>query len=137
MTKESKELQAQETGKQEIVEGAVERPGERLAFVPRTDIYETNDGIFVVADIPGVKANSVNITLEENVLSIEGSVEPWAPENHRLAYAEYRVGDYQRKFKLSDRVDRDGIEAQMKGGVLRLHLPKVQPTTKRIVVQAA
>ena len=136
MTNETMDLQVQETDKQEIAESGAERTRDRIAFVPRVDIYETNDSIVVLADMPGVDENSVDITLESDVLSINGYVELEQPESHQLAYAEYRVGDYQRKFTLSDQIDRDGIEATAKDGVLRLHLPKAMPTTKTIAVKA-
>jgi HSP20 family molecular chaperone IbpA len=118
-------LQVQDTEKEEVAESSAERTRDRLAFVPRADVYETNEAITVVADMPGVDENSIDITLEESVLTINGYVEPMAPEGYRLAYAEYRVGDYQRAFTLSDKIDQDGIEAVVKDGVLRLHLPKI------------
>jgi HSP20 family protein len=136
MTEETKDLQVQETEKQEVIESGAERTRERACFVPRADIYETNDGITVVADMPGVDENSVDITLEQNVLTINGYVAPVEPEGYRLAYAEYRVGDYQRRFTISDQTDRDKIEAMMKDGVLRLHLPKMEPTARKIAVKA-
>jgi HSP20 family molecular chaperone IbpA len=57
------------------------------------------------------------------------------PEGYRLAYAEYRVGDFHRRFTLSDQIDRNKIEAAVKDGVLRLHLPKAEPTTRKIAVK--
>ena len=136
MTEETKDLQVQETEKQEVIESGAERTRERACFVPRADIYETNDGITVVADMPGVDENSVDITLEQNVLTINSYVAPVEPEGYRLAYAEYRVGDYQRRFTLSDQIDRDKIEATVRDGVLRLHLPKVEPIARKITVKA-
>jgi HSP20 family molecular chaperone IbpA len=130
---EEKALQAQDTEKQEVAMPGAERTRDRVAFVPRSDIYETNEGITVVADMPGVDENSVDITLENNVLSINGFVESAEPEGHSLAYAEYRVGDYQRAFTISDQIDRDGIEATVKDGVLRLYLPKVTEARKRTI----
>jgi HSP20 family protein len=124
-------LQVQDTEKREVAETGAERTRDRLAFVPRADVYETDDEIVVVADMPGVDANSVDITLEENVLTINGYVEPEPPEGHGLAYAEYRVGDYLRAFTLSDQIDRDGIEATVKDGVLRLRLPKAEAAKMR------
>jgi HSP20 family molecular chaperone IbpA len=128
---EEKALQVQDTEKQEVADTGAERTRDRLAFVPRADIYETNEGINVVADMPGVNENSVEITLENNVLTINGYVEPEEPEGYSLAYAEYQVGDYQRAFTLSDQIDRDGIDAFVKDGVLRLYLPKVTEARKR------
>jgi HSP20 family molecular chaperone IbpA len=128
---EEKALQVEDTEKREVAETGAERTRDQLAFVPRADIYETEEAITVVADMPGVDDTSVDITLENNVLTINGYVEPVRPEGHTLAYAEYQVGDYQRAFTLSDQIDRDGIEAVVKDGVLWLHLPKVTEARKR------
>ena len=136
MAEETKELQIQDTEKQEVAETGAERTRDRLAFVPRVDIYETDENIVVVADMPGVDESSVDITLEKNVLTINGYVEPVQPENYSLAYAEYRVGDYERSFTLSNEIDQDNIEATLKDGVLTLTMPKVGPTTKKIAVKA-
>jgi len=137
MTEETRELQVQDTEKRELAETDTERTRERPAFVPRADIYETDDEIVVVADMPGVDEKTVNITLENNVLTIDGNVEMEPPEGYALSYAEYRVGNYQRAFSLSDQIDREGIEATVKDGVLRLHLPKfTEAKTKKIAIQA-
>jgi HSP20 family protein len=137
MTEETKDLQIQETEKRQVAETDLERTRDRPAFVPRADIYGTDDKIVVVADMPGVDENSVDITLENNVLTINGYVEPEQPEGRSLAYAEYQVGDYQRAFTLSDQIDRDGIEAKVKDGVLRLHLPKItEAKVKKIAIKA-
>lgn len=128
---EEQALQVQDTEKQEVDESGAERIRERPAFVPRADVYETGDTIVVVADMPGVDENSVDITLEDNVLTINGYVEPMAPEGYGLAYAEYRVGDYVRAFTVSDQIDRNGIEATVRDGVLRLYLPKAEEAKLR------
>jgi HSP20 family molecular chaperone IbpA len=133
---EKNELQVQEIQKQEVAESGAERTRERAAFVPRVDIYETEEKVVVVADMPGVDEASVDVTLEKNVLTINGYVEPEAPEGYNLAYAEYRVGDYVRSFSLSNEVDQNNIEATLKDGVLRLNMMKVQPSTKKITVSA-
>jgi HSP20 family molecular chaperone IbpA len=128
---EEKALQVEDTEKREVAETGAERTRDRSAFVPRADIYETEEAITVVADMPGVDEATLDITLENNVLSIDGYVEPTQPEGYSLAYAEYRVGDYQRAFTLSDQIDRAGIEAVIKDGVLRLYLPKITEARKR------
>lgn len=133
---DTQEIQVQEAEKQEIDESGAERTRERRAFVPRVDIYETDSHINVVADMPGVGPESVDITLEKNVLTINGYVEPSHPEGYALAYAEYRVGDFTRSFSLSNQIDQEAIEATVKDGVLRLQLPKVEPTSKKISVSA-
>ncbi len=130
------ELNIQETEKQEIAETGAERTRSRLAFVPRTDIYETNEAIVLVTDMPGVDESTLDITLENDVITINGYVEMAYPEGYGLAYGEYRVGDYERSFTLSSKVDRNKIEATVKDGVLRLHLPKAEPSMRKIAVSA-
>lgn len=138
MATETKDTQIQEVEKQEIVESGAERTRARKAFVPRADIYETNDELVVVADMPGVDENSVDLTLEKNILTIIGNVELAQPDNYNLAYAEYEEGDYERSFTLSNEIDLNKIEATVKDGVLRLHLPKIgQARIKKIAVKAA
>jgi HSP20 family protein len=137
MTEETT-MQVQDTEKREVAETGAERTRDRLAFVPRADIYETEAAITIVADVPGVDENSVDITLENDVLTINGYVEQVEPDGRRLAYAEYQVGDYQRAFSLSDQIDQDGIEATVKDGVLRLFLPKVKEArVRKIAIKAA
>jgi HSP20 family protein len=130
---EEQALQVQDTEKLEVDLAGAERTRDRLAFVPRADIYETGEGITVVADMPGVDESSVDITLENNVLTIRGFVEPVEPEGRSLAYSEYRVGDYERAFSLSDQIDQDGIDALVKDGVLRMYLPKITEARRRAI----
>ncbi len=137
MMAEETNLQVQETEKQEIDQMDAERTRSGAAFVPRVDIYELEDNISIVCDMPGVAEEGVNITLEKNVLTIDGYVAADTPEGYSLAYAEYRVGDYQRRFTVSDEIDQDNIEATLKDGVLRLTLPKAAPKTRKIAVKSA
>jgi HSP20 family protein len=120
MAQETSALQEVEKQEVEVTEGT-ERTRSGRAYVPRADIYETAKAIIVLADMPGVNENSVDITLEKNVLSLNGYVEFSPPDDFELVYAEYEVGDYQRNFTLSDEIDRDNIEATVKDGVLRLY----------------
>jgi HSP20 family protein len=131
---EGHEIQVQEAEKQEIEQGSAERTRSRRAFVPRVDIYETNDAMILIADMPGVTPDTLDITLERGVLTLNGYVDVQAPENYALAYAEYQVGDYVRSFNLSNQINQEAIEAKLKNGVLHLHLPKEKPTTRKIAV---
>ena len=136
MSEETREIQVQDTEKQ-VAETEAERTRDRPAFVPRADIYETQEAIVVVADMPGVDERSLDITLEKGVLTLNGTVEPKAHEGYSPAYAEYRVGDYTRSFSLSKEIDQDAIEATLKAGVLRLTLFKVtEAQTRKIAVKA-
>jgi len=121
-------------GLQEKEEQAVEAAqtaGRGRTYVPRSDVYETEESIVVVADMPGVDDKSVSITLEKNVLTLAGKVEADAPEGYRLALSEYDTGNYERRFALSQSVDREGIEASVKEGILTLTLPKAREAMPR------
>lgn len=131
---EANEIQVQEAEKQEVEQGNAERTRSRRAFVPRVDIYETSDEIILLADMPGVTPDSLDITLEQGVVTLDGFVDWQGPEDYALAYAEYRIGDYVRSFSLSNQIDQEAIEAKLKDGVLHLHLPKEKPTTRKITV---
>lgn len=138
MTTETQTMQIQEVEKQAIDESQSERTHSRKAFVPRSDIYETERELVVVADMPGVDENSVDITLEKNILTINGTFNLGQPDNYHLAYAEYEMGDYERSFTLSNEIDLNKIEAMVKDGVLRLHLPKIgEAKTKKIAVKSS
>jgi len=132
MTDEKKELHKKEA--QSIVE--TERTRNRRVYVPKVDIYEAKDAIVLMADMPGVNEKSVDITLEKNVLTITGTVEPEAYKDHSITYSEYDMGDYQRAFTISDEVDREKIEASVKNGVLCVTLPKAEPAKmKKITIK--
>jgi HSP20 family protein len=110
--------------------GSVERP----LFSPRTEISETKDEVLLVAQMPGVDENSVDVTLEDHVLTISGKTRDVAPEGYRRIYAEFERGDFRRSFELSDEVDAEKIEASVKDGILRVRVPKAKPATRRIPV---
>ena len=115
----------------------VERTRARNIYTPDVDIVEKTDSIVVIADMPGLDESAVDITLEKNVLSIYGTVDPEVPEKHELIHAAYGIGDYQRSFTISDEIDREEIEASVKDGVLRVILPKAKVAqTRKITVKA-
>ncbi len=126
------------TKKEASVPGGVERTKPRRVFKPDVDITEKQDDTILSADLPGVDENSLDITLEKNVITIRGRVEPEIPAGYRLAYGEYEVGDYERVFTLSEEVDKDRIQATVKNGVLRLVLPRAAAVkARKIAVTAA
>ena len=136
MSTKSKEIQTQDVEKQEVeVTEGTERTRPGKAYIPRADIYETEKSLVIVADMPGVNKDAVDITLEKNILTLTGSVEFTQPDNFSLAYTEYETGDYERSFTLSSEIDRDNIEAAIKDGVLKITLPKVAQSTKKISVK--
>ncbi len=115
-----------------------ERTRTRRVYVPRTDIYETEDALVLVADMPGVAPDGLDVTLEARELTIRGRTRDAAPEGYSPVYREYEAGDYERAFTLSEDIDAGKIEARLGDGVLRLTLPKAGPAqARRIQVQAS
>jgi len=114
-----------------------ERTRNTKIFIPKVDIYETPETMVLLADVPGIDENSVEVILDKNVLKIHGTVEQTEKQGPRLYYREYDVGDYQRTFTLSEDVDREKIEASVKDGVLRVVLHKAAPVkAKKIAIKA-
>ena len=100
------------------------RPG--LVFRPDVDIVERPEEFLVTADFPGVDEDHIDVKLEEGVLSIDATQAAEVDSTWTPVYAEYRLGGYHREFTLSEAIDTEGIRAQMRNGVLELHLPKIQ-----------
>jgi HSP20 family protein len=114
-----------------------ERTRSRPVYAPRVDIVETPDALEILADMPGVTRESVEVTLEQRVLTISGRAQASPPEGLAPLYLEYEPGDYERAFTLSDAIDPAGIEARVRDGVLHLRLPKAGPAKRqRIEVRA-
>lgn len=133
MAETVKELQKKEAETPE----AGERTRACRIYSPQVDIIERQEDIVVIADMPGVDEKAVEITLEQNVLTIYGKIDADIPKGHRLSFTEYGIGDYQRVFTLSDEVDKDRIHATVKNGVLKLVMPKAESArTRKIPINA-
>jgi HSP20 family protein len=125
MTK--KDEKAIQVPEQEIIEKEdMERTRERQCFIPKTDIYETDAGIVVIADIPGVDQKNVDISLDKNILTLNAFADVDLPQGFNLQYGEYEPGDFQRTFRITDEIDKDKIEAKVTNGVLQIRLPKAE-----------
>ncbi len=123
--------------KSEIMDRETEQTRDRRVFSPFTDIYETNQEIQLLIDLPGVKEKDINIMLEKDILSIDACIESEQMDGYSLNYAEYAVGDFHRKFRLTKMVDQDSINASLKDGVLTITLTKASSSqTKKIAVQS-
>ncbi len=132
---DSKELQAKE---KQAVTTPTEQTKPGPVFSPEVDIFETDADIVLLADMPGVKAENLNIDLRDNTLTIKGDVSPFEGPDEEDIVIEYEVGQFARQFSLSDTIDQARIEAKLEDGVLRLTLPKVaKATPRKITVQAA
>ncbi len=104
---------------------AVEQVSSIPVLTPAVDIYENEQALVLMADLPGVKQNDLSIKLENDVLTIEGLMSPQGGEEGASPLlAEYEAGRYFRQFTLGQSIDRAAIEAKLKGGELTLTLPK-------------
>ena len=100
-------------------------------YTPVTDIYETDSGLTIVMEMPGVAKENVNVDLQNDVLRIEGQIDFSKYKGMEPVYTEYDVGHYVRTFSLPSKIDREKIAAQLDDGVLTLTLPKVQEAQPR------
>ena len=119
--KTNKEIKLRE--KEEIKKDDGEPTQAGVYYSPAVDIFETEDAITLLADLPGVEKDGLDINVEDRQLTITGLVkEP--EEKLQPVYSEYGVGGYTRNFKLGDTIDQSKISASLKDGVLELVLPK-------------
>jgi HSP20 family protein len=125
---ETKDLKVRE--KQELKNSAEQtKPG--LVFTPDVDIFESENEITLLADMPGVTSDNITIDLNEGVLTITGDVKPWEEPEEKDVVVEFEIGKYYRQFSLSEIIDQERIEAKLDDGVLRLNLPKAEKAKPR------
>lgn len=125
---DTRELQVRE--KQEVNTPAEQtRPG--LVFSPRVDIFETDKNIVLLADMPGVASDKLDVDLRENTLTLSAEAVSAKGADEQDILSEYGVGKYYRQFSLSEVIDQSKIEAKLQSGVLRLVLPKVEKAAPR------
>jgi HSP20 family protein len=111
------------------------RPGP--VYLPAVDIFETDAAITVLADLPGVKPDELEIDLRENILTIRGGVARAGSSNETDVLQEYEAGTFLRQFTLSDTINQGRIDAKLSDGVLRLELPKVERAKPRQITVRA
>ena len=104
---------------------------ERTVFMPPIDIYDSEEGLVLLADLPGVTIETLEIQVQDNRLTLFGRVTPVLPADARLLHQEFEWGDFLRSFILSDEVDHDRITAKLNNGVLEVVLPRAPKTTPR------
>ena len=118
--KEKKELQAKE---EKTIPGKF--------YLPYTDIYETEEALVVVMEVPGVEKKAISINLEKNQLSVEGHIDFDYYKDYKPVYTEYNVGHFSRSFTLSSKIDSEKIDAKVADGILTLKLPKAKEAAPR------
>ncbi|MDD5309358.1 MAG: Hsp20/alpha crystallin family protein [Deltaproteobacteria bacterium] len=118
--------------KEAVVKDKGEPTRSGIAYSPAVDIFETDAGLTVLADLPGVDRDHLEVDVRDGVLTVEGRVsEPEA--RFKPVYSEYGIGGYSRRFSLGNDIDASKIEAELKDGVLRLVLPKTERLKPRKV----
>ena len=126
----SAELTTQEPKQAQNEVAAVERTHGGMTYSPRIDIWETDDELMLHADMPGVAAENLDIRFENRELRIHGKVCP-RHEGITFLYGEYGIGDFHRTFTIGESIDSEKISAELKDGVLTLHLPKTAAVKPR------
>src|ERR1700677_2497396 len=96
------------------------------AFLPVTDIFETDQALMVVLETPGVSKENIESNVENDILTITGRIDFSKYEGLQPLYTEYNIGNYSRSFQLSSKIEQDSIKAELKDGVTTLVLPKAE-----------
>lgn len=105
-------------------------------FIPAVDIFESEGEVTVVAEMPGVTAEGIDVTLEDDVLTIRGRKDEAELPGGRILLQEYETGNYQRRFTVAETIDQEKIKATVNNGMLRVVLPKTEPAKpKKIEVR--
>ena len=129
-------IATQQTASKPSQPSAVQNDVETRALLPRVDVLEDKGGITLLADLPGVAREELDLKVDGDTLVIDAKVQQDTPEGLEAVYAELRLPRYRRAFTLSGDLDTGRIEANLKDGVLRLRIPKkehAQP--RRIAIQ--
>ena len=116
--------------KQEV-EKAQESTRPTRAFLPTTDIFETDEALTLLLEMPGVDRENIEISVENGVLTVEGKINFSKYEGLQPVYSEYNIGPFRRTFRIPSRIDQDKIRAEMQAGVITLVLPKAEEAKPR------
>ena len=120
----------------QVIQGGREQ--DTRSVLPRVDVYEDASGITLLADLPGLPRENLELKVEGVTLLVEATVQPQTPDGLEAVYAEVRVPRFRRSFTLSRELDTQRIDANLKDGVLTLRIPKAEHAQpRRITVQAS
>ena len=100
-------------------------------FVPVTDIFDTEQALTVVLEMPGVSKESVEVGVENDVITITGRIDSSKYEGLQPLYTEYNIGNYSRSFQISSKIEQERLESELKDGVMTLVLPKAEKAMPR------
>lgn len=121
------EIQKSEKGVPTVAEQTRSGP----VYSPAVDIFENDNSITVLADMPGVNAQDLHVDLRESVLTLTGRIATAEVPTESDVLREYRSGTFFRQFTLAETIDQARIDAKLADGVLRLELPKVEKAKPR------
>lgn len=122
---------ATDTSLKQGPEAGAERLRGGQVYRPNVDILETAEELTLIADVPGVKSDAVDIDFDDGVLTIQGKVEPRYGDRVDFLLSEYGIGDFYRTFRVSEQIDVGRIHAECADGVLSVHLPKAESAKPR------
>ena len=123
--------------KTDAAQPAAELAANRVVLTPAVDIYEQDEALVVLADMPGVDEKNLDVTLEDDVLTLSGHAAAQDPAGLDPLYREFEAADYRRSFTIATDIDRDKITATIRNGVLRITLPRAAAAKPRkIAVQS-
>jgi len=100
-------------------------------FVPATDIFATDQALTMMIEMPGASKESVEVKVEDDILTIDGRIDFSKYDGLQALYTEYNVGNYNRTFQLSNAIEQTGIKAELTDGVMKLTLPKAERAKPR------
>jgi HSP20 family protein len=124
------ELQVQQKRELETTE---ETTVPARTFLPAADIFESQDALNVILEMPGVEKNNIHVSVQDGILRVEGRLDFSKYNTLQPLYTEYNVGNYSRSFRLSSKIEQHKIGAELRDGVLSLTLPKVEETKPRTI----
>jgi HSP20 family protein len=130
MSMAAQELQVQKKRELDKKEEAT-APGR--VYLPTADIYESQDVLTVILEMPGVEKGNVEVRVEDGVLHVEGRLDLSKYQGLQPLYSEYNIGHYARSFHLTNKIDQAKIAAELKDGVLSLTLPKAEEAKPRTI----
>ena len=119
----AKDLEVQ---KKRPVQSSEESTAPVRMFMPTTDLFESDDALNVIVEMPGVEKGNVDISVKDRILTIDGRIDFKKYTGMQPVYTEYSIGNFHRRFSLSNKVDASKIRAEMRDGLLTLTIPKAE-----------
>jgi len=115
-----------------------ENTAEAITLTPATDIYEAKEGVTLYVDLPGVSKKTLDIDVDQDILTIKGKIDLTTTANMQPTYVDVRADVFERRFTLGDELDANQIEAQLDQGALKLTIPRLEKhQPKKVSIKVA